>query len=194
MIRLIYTYMFWPAEEILFLFERVRASSLIFFGKMIYFPYSVKPQFLTTVVLAAMLGISPVVCAVSSSAPLRAGREAYETAVRFHLKKDYQSAIAGYRVAASLEPDHPVILGQMGRAYFDQGDLEKAQVTLERALKLDTLYPDAHLLLGKIYKEQKEYEKAIEAMDRYLELPANADDRAEAESIKAECEKLSMPP
>jgi tetratricopeptide (TPR) repeat protein len=194
MIRLIYTYMFLPAEEILFLPERVRASGLIFFGKMIYSPYSVKLQLLTIVALAAMLGTNPVVCAVSSTAPLRAGREAYETAVRFHLKKDYQNAIAAYTIAGHQEPNHPAIFGQMGRAYFDQGDLEKAQVMLERALKLDTLYPDAHFLLGKIYKEQKEYEKAIEEMDRYLQLPTNADDRAEAESIKAECEKLSMPP
>jgi cytochrome c-type biogenesis protein CcmH/NrfG len=149
---------------------------------------------LTTMILIAVLGLTHTVYAVSSTAPLKAGREAYETAVRYHLKNDYRNAVAAYMVAANLEPDHPVILGQMGRAYFDQGDLEKAQVTLERALKLDTLYPDAHLLLGQIYKEQKEYEKAIEAMDRYLELPANADDRAEAESIKAECEKLSMPP
>jgi transcription elongation GreA/GreB family factor len=41
--------------------------------------------------------------------------------------------------------------------------------------------------------EQKEYEKAIDEMDRYLQLSANADYRAEAENIKAECEKLSLP-
>ena len=149
-------------------------------------------RLLSIVVLVIMLGFEPWVYAVSSMAPLKAGREIYETAVRYHLKKDYRSAVAAYMVAASLEPDHPVIFGQMGRAYFDQGDLEKAQVMLERALKLDSLYPDAHFMLGKVYKEQKEYEKAIEEMDRYLQLPTNADDRAEAESIKAECEKLSM--
>ena len=151
----------------------------------------VKTKLASIALLAVALGFGSLVYAVSSITPLKAGREAYETAVRFHLKKDYQDAIAAYTVAASLEPDHPVIFCQMGRAYFDQGDLDKAQAMLERALKLDTLYPDAHFLLGKVYKEQKQYEKAIEEMDRYLELPTNADDRAEAESIKAECEKLA---
>jgi cytochrome c-type biogenesis protein CcmH/NrfG len=155
--------------------------------------YSMKMTFPTVMVLAAMLGISPALRAASSTSPLSAGKDAYETAVRFHLKKDYQDAIAAYTIAGYLEPDHPAIFGQTGRLYFDQGNLEKAQTMLEKALKLDPLYPDAHFLLGKVYREQKLYEKAIDEMDRYLQLPTNADDRADAERIKAECEELSMP-
>jgi cytochrome c-type biogenesis protein CcmH/NrfG len=150
-------------------------------------------RFVIIPALAFALGISSAVHPAGSTVSLKAGKEAYETAVRYHLKKDYRSALAGYKVAALLEPDHPVILGQMGRAYFDQGDLEYAQIMLEKALKLDSLYSDAHFMLGKVYKEQGACEKAVDEMDRYLQLPADADDRAEAEGIKAECEKLSMP-
>jgi tetratricopeptide (TPR) repeat protein len=193
MIRLIYTYTFLSVWEYLFCLKALRVCNVIILGEVIYFHYSVKPKFLTIAILAAVLGISPAVCATSSTSPLTAAKEAYETAVRFHLKKDYQNAIAAYTIAGHLEPNHPAIFGQMGRVYFDQGDLEKAQIMFEKTLKLDPLYPDAHFMLGKVYKEQKLYEKAIDEMDRYLQLPTNADDRAEAESIKAECEELSMP-
>jgi cytochrome c-type biogenesis protein CcmH/NrfG len=152
-----------------------------------------KMKFVTTALLAAMLAINPVVYGGSSTDPLKAGKEAYETAVRYHLKKDYRNAIASYTLAAHLEPGHPAIFGQLGRVYFEREEIDKAQAMFEKALKLDYLYPDAHFMLGKVYKEQKEYEKAIDEMDKYLQLSSNADYRAEAESIKAECEKLSMP-
>jgi tetratricopeptide (TPR) repeat protein len=155
---------------------------------------SMKTSVMLTAILAVVLWTNASIWAASSAAPLSSGREAYERAVRFHLKKDYQSAIAAYTIAGHLEPDHPAIFCQMGRAYFDQGNLEKAHTMLEKALKLDPLYPDAHFVLGKVYREQKLYEKAIDEMDRYLQLPTNADDRAEAERIKAECEELSMQP
>jgi cytochrome c-type biogenesis protein CcmH/NrfG len=152
-----------------------------------------KMKLLTTAILVTVLGISSLMYAASSSTPLKAGREAYENGVRFHLKRDYRNAIASYKIAAHLEPDHPAIFGQLGRVYFEQEDMDKAQAMFEKALKLDSLYPDAHFMLGKVYKEKKEYEKAIDEMDKYLQLSTNADYRAEAENIKAECEKLSMP-
>jgi len=163
------------------------------FEKVIYFYYLMKPKSLAIAMLAATLGMCPAVFAKSSTAPLTAAKEAYETAVRFYLKGDYQNAVASYVIAGHLEPDHPAIFNQLGRVYFERGEIDKAQAMFEKALALDTLYPDAHFMLGKVYKEQREYQKAIEQMDKYLELPANADDRGEAESIKAECERLLMP-
>ncbi len=161
--------------------------------KVVYLCHPMKLKLLTIAVLVAISGMSLTAHGKSNEAPLTAAKEAYEAAVRFYLKGEYQNAIASYMIAGHLEPDHPAIFNQLGRVYFERGEIDKAQAMFEKSLTLDSLYPDAHFMLGKVYKEQKEYQKAIEQMDKYLELPTNADDRVEAESIKAECEKLLMP-
>ena len=57
-------------------------------------------------------------------------------------------AIANYRRALELKPDHAEASNNLGLAFRDRGQLAEAMAAYRRALQLQPRYADAHYNLG----------------------------------------------
>lgn len=80
---------------------------------------------------------------------------------------------------ALLEEDHFTTRSNLGIAYMQSGNLEKAEETLLAALEQRPEHPGAHKNLALLYREKDEPEKAIRFFENYLSI--NLDDLLSAE-------------
>jgi tetratricopeptide (TPR) repeat protein len=62
----------------------------------------------------------------------------------------FEEAISNYRKAISIDPNDEILYYNLGRAYFEQGDREKAVVQLKSALTKKPDFSDAQEFLSKI--------------------------------------------
>jgi tetratricopeptide (TPR) repeat protein len=90
-----------------------------------------------------------------------------------------EDAVAQLEKAASLAPDDPHVLFQLGSAYVELKDLPKATTALEQGFaKLtdpkDPLAFDAHVTLGAVYFASNSPEKAEEQYRQALALKPDA--------------------
>lgn len=71
--------------------------------------------------------------------------------------------------ASEAEPNNALALFNLGTAQMQSGDLDRAEIALNRAYSLrQSEMPGAQLLLGDLYFQKKEFPKAIEAFRTYL--------------------------
>jgi type IV pilus assembly protein PilF len=70
---------------------------------------------------------------------------------------NYPEALSALLHAYELEPEDPTILNNLGLAYFYRGKPEKAKFYLQKALKQNYQFTDAHNNLGRILLELGEY-------------------------------------
>jgi tetratricopeptide (TPR) repeat protein len=80
-------------------------------------------------------------------------------------RKMYREAIDVYRDAP---PNSPIVANKIGIAFHQLLLLDQAKKNYERAIKLDSTYPEAINNLGTIYYAQKNYRKAISCYNRAL--------------------------
>lgn len=71
-------------------------------------------------------------------------------------------AESNYATARSLDPSDGKLVYLVGQAQFNQGDYDKALVTLTEALELNPNQPKAHDLLGWVLSDRRDYEGAID--------------------------------
>jgi len=64
---------------------------------------------------------------------------------------DTEGAIDRLNKANEITPDNPMVIGQLGSAYYTKKDYDKALSYLNEALRLGSADPGVHLLLGLIY-------------------------------------------
>lgn len=57
---------------------------------------------------------------------------------------------------------------QYAREAMAQGDIDRAQELLKKAVDRDPDYRDAHVMLGELFLRQKNYESAISSFDEAL--------------------------
>ncbi len=121
--------------------------------------------------------------------------------------KNYSSAIESLNKALELYPYHQgrfltYFLDSLALAYFESGELDKAQQQYERITQLTwpryylaDIYVKSFYMLGRIF-EQKAYKgKAIENYEKFLELWKNADSGiAEVEDTRKRLEALKKSP
>lgn len=81
----------------------------------------------------------------------------------------FGEALEHLGVAAALEPEDPIIHGELGIAHALKGDHAAAAASMERAIELAEDDSWTRLLLGLIYWEQKRGEDAAEALLRAAE-------------------------
>ncbi len=75
----------------------------------------------------------------------------------YMVRKRYRDAIDAYRAGGQTA----VLWNKIGIAYHQLGDLNAAQKSYQRAIKLDKKYADAVNNLGTIYYAKKKYRGAI---------------------------------
>ncbi len=135
-------------------------------------------------------------------------RDYHYTAALIELRmKNYSSAIENLDKALALYPYHQgssltLFLDILALAYFESGELDKAQENYERITQLTVpryffsdIYAKSFYMLGRIF-EQKDYKgKAIENYEKFLELWKDADPGiVEVEDAKTRLEALKRIP
>ncbi len=85
----------------------------------------------------------------------------------FMARKMYREAIEAFSQGSK---DDPVIANEIGIAYHQLGQLDKARQYYERALKLNPRYAEARNNLGAAYYAGKSFRRAISAYRRALEI------------------------
>jgi len=89
----------------------------------------------------------------------------------FMARKMYREAAETYKEAS---PDSAVIENKIGIAYHQMLQTEIAKRYYERAIKLDSDYPEAVNNLGTIYYSRKNYRRATKLYQRALRLSPNS--------------------
>jgi protein O-GlcNAc transferase len=81
----------------------------------------------------------------------------------------FGEALEQLNAAAALEPDDPVVHGELGIAHALKGDLEAAAVAMEQTLTLADDDSFTRAMLGLVYIELQRGEEAAEALLRAAE-------------------------
>ncbi|MFO0878265.1 MAG: protein kinase [Gemmataceae bacterium] len=83
-------------------------------------------------------------------------------------------AVEAYTEATALDPSHPLPLVRRAHAEMMLRQYDEALADLERALKLDGQYAEAHIGRGAVFLQMQRYREALLALERGLELDPNS--------------------
>jgi tetratricopeptide (TPR) repeat protein len=106
-----------------------------------------------------------------------AARKEYEKASE-EMQKPNQAglneAIGHLEKAVSIYPKFLAAQLELGAAYVDAKQLDKAEAALKKATEIDKKRPNAYLALGRLYELQKKYPEAEKALQEGLKLDENS--------------------
>src|SRR5690349_15572211 len=88
-------------------------------------------------------------------------------------RKQYPDAVQVYARLAQQYPKDASYLNFLGIAQLQQGKLDDARKSFERATKVNRRFSDAYNNLGATYYAEKQYKKAISQYQRSLSLKPN---------------------
>jgi Flp pilus assembly protein TadD len=91
----------------------------------------------------------------------------------FMAKKLYPDAVQVYTRLSQQYPKDPAYLNYLGIAQLQQGKMDDARKSFDRATKVNKRFPDAYNNLGATYYAEKQYKKAISQYQRSLSLKPN---------------------
>lgn len=98
----------------------------------------------------------------------------FDRALRTAQRGEYKRAIQQLHQVLAVLPGHAVARRNLGMAYEEIGDVERAKDHIIEALKLDPKDAWSYVLLGNIYmKREKNYDRADKLYRRALELTPN---------------------
>ena len=83
--------------------------------------------------------------------------------------RDFNNDIVLYNQTLELSPDAHIFLNDLGVAYWQQGDFDKAESTWRRVLATDRFYPSALDNLGKLASRRHQYAEAAGFFQRAVE-------------------------
>ncbi|HEV1993493.1 MAG TPA: tetratricopeptide repeat protein, partial [Candidatus Acidoferrum sp.] len=90
--------------------------------------------------------------------------------------RQYDDARPAFERELSVDPDHAQALAYLGDIEMKSGNLEKAVLSLKKAVQLKADIHIAYADLGAIFMEQKHYPDALAALQRAVKLdPAQPD-------------------
>ena len=97
-------------------------------------------------------------------------RSDFESAMRLLHKENYDRGIALLEEVVEAAPDLTTAHIDLGIAYRQTGDLERAEASLDRALELNPRHPVAHNELGIVYRKTGRFSEARESYEAALEV------------------------
>jgi tetratricopeptide (TPR) repeat protein len=101
-------------------------------------------------------------------------RDKDELQARIYMaKKQYPEAIQVYTNLSQQYPKDASYLNFLGIALLQEGKLDDARKSFERAIKVNKRFSDAYNNLGATYYAEKQYKKAIAQYQRSLALQPN---------------------
>lgn len=99
---------------------------------------------------------------------------------------DYSKALEHYMVVLDLQPEDPEALARVGWLTFLSGEADLAASFVERALAIESDFPQAYWFLANIRMEIGDALGAIEPLQRLLEYELPIDVRTQAEALLEE--------
>jgi tetratricopeptide (TPR) repeat protein len=88
----------------------------------------------------------------------------------FMAKKQYPDAVQVYTKLCQEYPKDPAYLNYLGIAQLQQGRMDDARKSFDRATKVNKRFSDAYNNLGATYYAEKQYKRAISQYQRSLSL------------------------
>jgi tetratricopeptide (TPR) repeat protein len=93
-------------------------------------------------------------------------------------RNDLKRSLPEIRNLIQNVPNSPSLHTDLSRAYFETGDMDKALIEANEAIRLNTNYAPARIVAGRIYEDRGQHTKAIELTDPVLAAqPQNPDAR-----------------
>jgi tetratricopeptide (TPR) repeat protein len=114
------------------------------------------------------------------------GQYAFET-------QDYRKAADLLSEAVRLGSASAAVYFTLGSSYYKLDQLDPAEASLLRALKLDPGYGNAYLQLYNVYMKAHQPGKALEAAETYLRKYPTAEDREYVRSMADKLRKAAKP-
>lgn len=103
-------------------------------------------------------------------------RESYNNlGVCLHLQGKIGEAIANYRLAIDIDPEHADPQSNMGAAMQRQGQLDEAAASFRRALELNPGHRDANINFGALLLHMGRFDDAVLASRRWLAIAPDSE-------------------
>ncbi|MBP6930104.1 tetratricopeptide repeat protein [Patescibacteria group bacterium] len=83
----------------------------------------------------------------------KSARDALSLGQQFQANGEAREAVAAYEIAVQIEPNWRDALLCLGQAYTAIKEYDKAEETLEHALRIDPINPTTHNLLASLYQK-----------------------------------------
>lgn len=97
----------------------------------------------------------------------------FNSGLAYYFKKDYKNSLAKYEAALQKEPMthlRPQIEKNIGIVYLEQNNVHGAIEHLDKSVKLNHSFYDAHFLLGECYLKIKDSKRARNEFKSVVEL------------------------
>lgn len=121
--------------------------------------------------LISMQRSNPLWAILSITRPEHAGR-----GLVYHLRGDYDRALADFTRALQLDPQNVVIYTRRSEIYRYRKDYDRALADLDEAIRIDPEFADAYAERGGIRREQGDLAQALADLNEALRLkPGRAD-------------------
>jgi len=121
----------------------------------------------TSLLLAGYLGG----CASNQVFETSQSQRKFQEGLGYGSINDEEMMIASFSEAVELEPKNIRYRVYLGRAYFLAGDLQKAEIEFQQALKINKDSKDAYRQLGRLYLRTGDWDKAIKNFEEDLKRP-----------------------
>ncbi len=86
-------------------------------------------------------------------------------------ERNYETAIAHYRVALTHNPESALLLTNLGYSYYLTGDLERAEEFYRTAIGIDASYSRPVANLGLVYARRGDYDDAVVILRKVIQRP-----------------------
>lgn len=93
-----------------------------------------------------------------------------DLATLYFEKKRFQEALVCFGRAVDADPANKIYLYNYGRTAFELGKYEDAVDFCDRAVKIDSSFPQAHWFIAKSYTAQRKWDKAAGQWQRVVDL------------------------
>ena len=89
-------------------------------------------------------------------------------AQRYLKAREYDKAITLFRELQAQQPDNPVIINRLSRAYADAGERQNSFWVLRRALAKEPIHYSVHLNIAPFYEARGDIESALDHLDQAI--------------------------
>ena len=100
-------------------------------------------------------------------------------------KEQPDEACDCYQKAIALDPEEAQAYLSLAELYYDRGQLEEAEQSCLKGLKLDAGLPMGYLLLGYVYLDQDRNQESIDNFQQFLRLEKSPDAKQIRDEVAA---------